>query len=107
MRLVGASNWFISATEPFKLKADDQRERLGTGLHALPQAVTDRNTLTAQSLPPATNRIHTIMVAAHDLVRTSLWTRLARLACVFTQQQVTPECGDDFGVQARRIRAHA
>ena len=47
MRLVGLANGYVSATEPFKLKADDQRERLGTVLHVLAQAVSDLNTMTA------------------------------------------------------------
>ena len=35
MRLVGEANAYVSVTEPFKLKGEDQRERLGTVLHVL------------------------------------------------------------------------
>src|SRR5699024_6016522 len=43
MRLVGETNRYVSETEPFKLKAPEQRERLLTVLHVLAQAVTDLN----------------------------------------------------------------
>jgi methionyl-tRNA synthetase len=33
MRVVGEVNAYVSRTEPFKLKGDDQRERLATVLH--------------------------------------------------------------------------
>ncbi len=33
MRVVGEANAYVSKTEPFKLKGDDQRERLSTVLH--------------------------------------------------------------------------
>jgi len=68
MRLVGLANGYVSATEPFKLKADDQRERLGTVLHVLAQAVTDLNTLTAPFLPHGANRIHQIMGGTGEFV---------------------------------------
>ena len=68
MRLVGLANGYVSATEPFKLKGEDQRERLGTVLHVLAQAVTDLATLSAPFLPHGANRIHRIMGGAGDLV---------------------------------------
>ena len=52
MRLVGEANAYVSKTEPFRLKADDERERLGTILHVLAQVVTDLNTLMSP-VPPA------------------------------------------------------
>src|SRR5690625_1534980 len=51
MRLVGETNRYVSETEPFKLKAPEQRERLLTVLHVLAQAVTDLNTMLAPFLP--------------------------------------------------------
>ncbi len=68
MRLVGLANGYVSATEPFKLKADDQRERLGTVLHVLAQAVSDLNTMTAPFLPHGANRIHQIMGGTGEFV---------------------------------------
>ena len=38
MRVVGEANAYVCKTEPFRLKADDERERLGTVLHVLAQA---------------------------------------------------------------------
>ena len=52
MRVVGEVNAYVSRTEPFKLKGDDQRERLATVLHTLVQCVSDLNTH-AGAVPPA------------------------------------------------------
>ncbi|MBK8867175.1 MAG: methionine--tRNA ligase [Actinomycetales bacterium] len=68
MRLVGLANAYVSATEPFKLKGDDQRERLGTVLHVLAQVVSDLTTLSAPFLPHGANRIHRIMGGEGDFV---------------------------------------
>src|SRR5699024_1919822 len=51
MRLVGEANAYVSRTEPFKMKAEEQRPRLLTVLHVLAQAVTDLNTMMAPFLP--------------------------------------------------------
>ncbi|MDQ3382949.1 MAG: methionine--tRNA ligase [Actinomycetota bacterium] len=58
MRLVGEANAYVSTTEPFKLKGEDQRERLGTVLHVLAQAVVDLNTLLSPFLPHSSNAVH-------------------------------------------------
>ncbi|QFG67729.1 methionine--tRNA ligase [Ornithinimicrobium pratense] len=58
MRLVGEANAYVSATEPFKLKADHQRERLGTVLHVLAQAVLDLNTILSPYLPHSSTAVH-------------------------------------------------
>lgn len=58
MRAVGDVNKYVSDTEPFKLKGDDQRERLATVLHTLIQCVSDLNTILAPFLPHASNRVH-------------------------------------------------
>ncbi|WP_153394364.1 methionine--tRNA ligase [Ornithinicoccus halotolerans] len=58
MRLVGEANGYVSRTQPFKLKGEDQRERLGTVLHVLAQAVTDLNTMLSPFLPHSSNQVH-------------------------------------------------
>ena len=58
MRLVGEANGYVSTTEPFKLKGEDQRERLGTVLHVLAQAVTDLNTILSPYLPHSSTAVH-------------------------------------------------
>ena len=61
MRVVGEANAYVSKTEPFKLKGDDERERLSTVLHTLVQAVSDINTLISPFLPHAANRVHAVL----------------------------------------------
>ena len=68
MRLVGEANAYISKTEPFRLKGDDERERLGTILHVLAQVVTDLNTLMSPFLPHSANVIHRVLGGKGDLV---------------------------------------
>jgi methionyl-tRNA synthetase len=58
MRLVGEANAYVSTTEPFKLKGEQQRERLGTVLHVLAQTVVDLNTLLSPFLPHSSNAVH-------------------------------------------------
>ncbi|MBV7433326.1 methionine--tRNA ligase [Dermabacteraceae bacterium P13077] len=57
MRLVGEANRYVSETEPFKMKAPEQRQRLLTVLHTLAQAVTDLNTMLAPFLPFSANLV--------------------------------------------------
>ena len=57
MRLVGEANAYVSRTEPFKMKAEEQRPRLLTVLHVLAQAVTDLNTMLAPFLPHSANAV--------------------------------------------------
>ena len=57
MRLVGEANRYVSETEPFKMKAEEQRPRLLTVLHVLAQAVTDLNTMMAPFLPHSANEV--------------------------------------------------
>jgi methionyl-tRNA synthetase len=68
MRLVGLANGYVSATQPFKLKGEDQRARLGTVLHVLAQAVADLTTLSAPFLPHGANRVHRVMGGEGDFV---------------------------------------
>ena len=58
MRLVGEANAYVSATEPFKLKGEDERERLATVLHTLAQAVVDLNTILSPYLPHSSTAVH-------------------------------------------------
>lgn len=57
MRLVAEANAYVSRTEPFKMKAEEQRPRLLTVLHVLAQAVTDLNTMLAPFLPHSANAV--------------------------------------------------
>lgn len=61
MRLVGEANTYVTRTEPFKLKAPEQRERLATVLHTLVQAVSDLNTMMSVFLPHSSNAIDSVL----------------------------------------------
>lgn len=61
MRLVGEVNGYVSKTEPFKLKGDDQHERLGTILHVLAQCVSDLNLMLSPFLPHSSNAVHGVL----------------------------------------------
>ena len=61
MRVVGEVNKYLTTTEPYKMKDESQRERLGTVLHVAAQCVSDCNTLLAPFLPHAANRVHQVM----------------------------------------------
>ncbi|WP_374928073.1 methionine--tRNA ligase [Kytococcus sedentarius] len=57
MRLVGEANAYISTTEPFKLKGEENAERLATVLWTCAQAVTDLNTMLSPFLPHTANEV--------------------------------------------------
>ncbi|WP_446666940.1 methionine--tRNA ligase [Flexivirga sp. B27] len=57
MRLVRMANKYVTDTEPFRLKGEDQRERLETVLHTLAQSITDLNTMMSPFLPHSSNTI--------------------------------------------------
>jgi methionyl-tRNA synthetase len=61
MRLVGEANKYVTETEPFKLKAPEQRERLATILWTLAQVVTDLNTMLSPFLPHSANEVDRVM----------------------------------------------
>ena len=61
MRVVGEVNKYLTVTEPYKMKDDAQRERLGTVLHVAAQCVSDCNTLLSPFLPHAANKVHTVL----------------------------------------------
>jgi methionyl-tRNA synthetase len=68
MRAVGEVNKYVADTEPFKLKGEDQRERLATVLHTLIQCVSDLNTILAPFLPHAANRVHAFLGGEGELM---------------------------------------
>lgn len=51
----------MTRTEPFKLKAPEQRARLATVLNTLVQAVSDLNTMMSVFLPHSSNQIDKIL----------------------------------------------
>ena len=61
MRLVGEANKYVTDTEPFKLKAPEERERLATVLWTLAQAVADLNLMLSPFLPHAANDVDRVM----------------------------------------------
>lgn len=58
MRVVAEVNKYVTDTAPFKLKGEDERERLSTVLHTAAQAVWDCNRLLAPFLPHSANQVH-------------------------------------------------
>lgn len=67
MRLVAAANKYVADTEPFKLKAPEQRERLATILHTLAQAVSNLNVMFAPYLPHSAGTIDAMFGGSGDL----------------------------------------
>jgi methionyl-tRNA synthetase len=57
MRLVGDVNKYLADHEPWKLKGDDERPRLGTILHVTAQCITDLNLILSPFLPFSANTI--------------------------------------------------
>ena len=57
MRVVGEVNRYLTATEPYKMKGEDQRDRLATVLHVAVQCVLDCNVLLAPFLPHSSNKV--------------------------------------------------
>jgi len=61
MRVVAEVNKYVTDQAPFKLKADDERERLGTVLHVIAQAISDCTTMLSPFLPHSSNQVHAAM----------------------------------------------
>ena len=59
MRVVGEVNKYLTVTEPYKMKDESQRERLGTVLHVAAQCVLDCNTILSPFLPFSANAVWT------------------------------------------------
>lgn len=64
MKLVAKANKYVTETEPFKLKADNERERLGTILWTLAQVVADLNLMLSPFLPHSANAVDQVMGGA-------------------------------------------
>ena len=67
MKTVGEVNKYLADHEPWKLKADDERERLGTILHVAAQCVTDLNLVLAPFLPFSANAVDAAYGGAGDV----------------------------------------
>ena len=67
MRLVGEANKYVADTEPFKLKAPEERERLATVLWTLAQAVADLNLMLSPFLPHAANDVDRVMGGSGEI----------------------------------------
>ncbi len=61
MRAVAEVNKYVSDSEPWKLKGEQERERLGTILHVVAQCVWDLNTILSPFLPFSANAVHTVL----------------------------------------------
>ena len=57
MRAVSEVNRYVSDSEPWTLKGEDERERLGTILHVTAQCVADLNLVLSPFLPFAANEV--------------------------------------------------
>ena len=60
-------NKYVSDTEPWKLKGDDQRERLGTVLHVVAQCVSDLNLVLSPFLPFSANAVDATFGGSGDI----------------------------------------
>jgi methionyl-tRNA synthetase len=68
MRVVGEVNKYLTVTEPYKMKDESQRERLGTVLHVAVQCVSDCNTLLSPFLPHSANAVHAVLGGEGDFM---------------------------------------
>ena len=67
MRAVSEVNKYVSDSEPWKLKGDDERARLGTVLHVVAQCVADLNTILSPFLPFSANAVDAVLGGAGDV----------------------------------------
>ncbi|WP_148615896.1 methionine--tRNA ligase [Nocardioides rubriscoriae] len=67
MRAVAEVNKYVSDSEPWKLKGDDQRERLATVLHVIAQCVSDLNLVLSPFLPFSANAVDATFGGSGDL----------------------------------------
>jgi methionyl-tRNA synthetase len=61
MRAVSDVNRYVSDTAPWKLKGEEERERLGTVLHVVAQCVSDLNTVLSPFLPFSANAVDRVL----------------------------------------------
>jgi methionyl-tRNA synthetase len=67
MRAVADVNKYVSDTQPWKLKGEDERERLATVLHVVAQCVADLNLVLSPFLPFAANEVDRALGGAGDV----------------------------------------
>jgi methionyl-tRNA synthetase len=67
MRAVAEVNKYVSDSEPWKLKGDDERERLGTVLHVMAQCVADLNLVLSPFLPFSANEVDGVLGGTGDV----------------------------------------
>lgn len=67
LRAVADVNAYLSEQEPWKLKGDDQRDRLATILHVAAQSVNDLNTLLSPFLPFTANDVDRAIGGSGDV----------------------------------------
>ena len=67
MRVVAEVNKYVTDSEPWKLKGDDQRDRLATVLHVMAQAVADCNVILSPFLPHSANQVDRVLGGSGDL----------------------------------------
>ncbi len=67
MRAVSEVNKYVSDSSPWKLKGDDERERLGTILHVVAQCVSDLNLVLAPFLPFSANLVDATLGGSGDI----------------------------------------
>ncbi|QNN53410.1 methionine--tRNA ligase [Nocardioides mesophilus] len=64
MRTVAEVNKYVSDMAPWKLKSEEERERLGTVLHVVTQAVADCNLILSPFLPHSANEVDRVLGGA-------------------------------------------
>jgi methionyl-tRNA synthetase len=67
MRAVADVNKYVTDHEPWRLKGEEQRERLGTILHVVAQCVTDLNLVLSPFLPFSANSVDAVLGGAGDV----------------------------------------
>ncbi len=67
MRAVAEVNKYVSDHEPWKLKGEDERERLGTILHVTAQCVADLNLVLSPFLPFSANEVDRVFGGKGDV----------------------------------------
>jgi methionyl-tRNA synthetase len=67
MRAVAEVNKYVSDSEPWKLKGEEQRDRLATVLHVVAQCVSDLNLLLSPFLPFSANAVDRVLGGAGDV----------------------------------------
>src|SRR5690606_3530311 len=61
MRAVAEANRYFSEQAPWKLKGEDERDRMGTILHVALQAVSDLNVVLTPFLPHSAQTVHELL----------------------------------------------